>query len=516
MISISGAENLEMNVDNVYASPTSFSLRKNKRMRVQGIIYVPSALSGVSGVMEQITGYTADPDYQDIFINGEYFGSGIIENMDFPPGIDVRISRPTVTISISEASNAANITGSVYFSSIFDIVTASGKYINSLSDSLTITRDNAFNQQLSYDFRIGFGNNSGITNAEYSNLADLLERNLFYNNFNTNFLYSQVSGLLDNTGVRFERKKRLDLINETLDYSRRYQFRDGTGCLQETFNHSVQLNENAIFTVSENYEGRYICGDSVSIYNPPDGTYERCSGISETYGLTGLKTGFISFQSTNDRIEKISSYSATYSNDQKPITGCLAIQYVDISFDYAKNIINRAYNNTFRGYGINSGERFFNAETCFLNYLGVTGFSTGVPIPDPILTGADELLIDKALSIANYQGVFTFNYNTTNKDIRLVITTGSGSAIDTYVIYKAPRLIAEQLVGYSVPSYKITVDLDMNRTGNWQAAYAICKSYAESGRPFDMPAGGSFSFSYPACRATFDREWRNYPIQLEV
>lgn len=515
MISISGAETMEVAYENVYAGNQAFSLRKNKTMRIEGIIYKPQSLSGASGVLAEITEYTADEDYQPIYINGEYFGSGQIQSMTFPVGNYVRLNRPTVIISFSELDNPQNINGNVYFSSIYQIVQDSGHLIDELTDTLNLNKDRTKAQTLDYDFRIRFGHNSGITQGEYTELADMLEKNLFYTNFNTNFMYDQVSGLIADPTVRFEKRKRADLINNTLDYSRKYTFRDNTGCLIETFSHDVTLGEDEVFNVTENYEGRYLCGDSVSYYDVPSGVYERCSGIAALYGLTGLKTGAVSFNSVNDRIEKISSYQAAFSDDLRPITGCLAISFIDINFDYENNAINRAYNNSFRGYGISSGDRYNNAKGCFLAFLGITGYSTGVPIPDPMVTG-DQILLDKNLSISNYQGIFNFNWDTTNHDVRRIVTRGSGDPIDTYVIYRAPRLIAEQRVGYAVPSYRISVQLDLYRTGNWQAAWASCTGELSGFPPNSLPHSLQFGFSYPAYRATMDAEYHVYPIQLTV
>ena len=287
-----------------------FRYKITKNISIAGYVLDLTNSLGVSGITSGIEAYTTayTRDWEDIFINGVYFGSGYLDSLSFDPSIDVRTDQYQATFTVFE-DGALNFPTNANYSGI---QTGQFKFLDSLSETFTT---NITQQKKSYSHNIDV---RFITAADAVSitLAQQLASNLLNSADLTGFYWSGLSPY----NVLYT--ENYNKITNKCNFTKNYELVDRTGYLFYR-NHKFTFGNDGIITVSETaeYRGKYNVFDSImsDLRSDISGSFARCDSIYNDYNDDPLNNPLFDRQVirnvTEIPREGYATYSVTYTND---------------------------------------------------------------------------------------------------------------------------------------------------------------------------------------------------------
>lgn len=376
MIEINDAELLSMSQD-LETLGNAFSFRKDKNYTVKGRLSNYSNFSGISGIWSQIQDQISGlSDYEEIFINGQSFGSGFITSINYDQGVDVREKIFDISFVVSEKVDLFNLYGE-YYSGVSGIQLEDIHYIQSISESFVFEKreDQTFtySKNLNMTLESGAGTNptqtaKNVANIMFETGLNISDLNVFYPNFynSGNKIYSETYNLFD----------------FSYSFSEKFDFQSGdpfiwrySHSLNKEGNSTVITENGSIISAALPKQTSALIGLNGAII----GSYERCSGMLSDYNffsdclLINTPTNQrISFNEFNGQID----YDISYSNDNTISTGCVTkiTHKVSTSIGSAPSIIEAV---EIRGLGQTTypdNQRYSNAKSCYQTMLQGSGY----------------------------------------------------------------------------------------------------------------------------------------------
>jgi hypothetical protein len=375
MIVIEDAELLSMSQD-LESLGNSFSFRKDKSYSVNGRLTNYSNFSGVSGLWGQISNQVSGlRDYEEIFINGQSFGSGFITSINYEEGVDVREKRFDLSFIVSEKVDLFNMYGEFY-SGVSGIQSEDIHYLQSISESFVFEKnaDRTFSYSKNLNISMESGLNSNPTQTA-KNIANILfatglnvsDLSVFYPNFQNsgNKIYSETYNLFD----------------FSYSFSEKFDFQSGdpfiwkySHSLNKEGNSTVVTENGSIISAALPKQTSALIGLNGSII----GVYERCSGVLSDYNffsdcslINSPTNQRISYNEFNGQIE----YDISFSNDNTITTGCITRINHKLSqnLSAALSVIESV---EIRGLGRSTfpdNQKYTNAKSCYLDMLENSG-----------------------------------------------------------------------------------------------------------------------------------------------
>lgn len=282
-----------------------------KNIQIEGYVLDLTNSQGVSGILSGQNQYTYDytRDWEDIFINGVYFGSGYLDSLSFDPAIDVRTDNYQASFIVFE-EGSLNFPESANYSGI---QTGQYKFLDTLTESFNTTvnqKRKTYSHSLDVRFDT-FNDNFSI------NLAKQVAQNLFNSAELTGFYWS---GLTPTNTLYTESYNK---ITNQCSFVKNYELAERTGYLFLR-DHSFVFDTNGVITVTETaeYRGKYNVYDTLIVpafKSDIDSSYLRCSGIFAAYNDDPnnyiLNPTGATKQITEIPREGFLSYSISYTND---------------------------------------------------------------------------------------------------------------------------------------------------------------------------------------------------------
>lgn len=308
---IQNASALGLNREFQFWGDDVFRYKIIKNIQIEGYVLDLVNTLGVSGITSGIEQYTTDytKDWEAIFINDVYFGSGYLDTLSFDPAIDVRTDNYQASFIVFE-EGSLNFPNNATYSGI---QTGQFKFLTNLSENFST---NVTQKRKSYSHSIDV--KFDTFNDDFSiNLSKQLAQNLLNSADFTGFYWS--GGTPYNTLYT----ERYNKITNECSFVKNYELADRTGYLFLR-DHSFVFDTNGVITVTETaeYRGKYNVYDSIIV--PAfkldiNSSYLRCSGIFDAYNDDPnnyiLNPTGTTKQVTEIPREGFLSYSISYSND---------------------------------------------------------------------------------------------------------------------------------------------------------------------------------------------------------
>lgn len=290
-----------------------FNFSNAKSLRIQGLVIDLTNQFGVTGIWTGIdTTNKAVIDYQPLLINGVDFGSGRITSISYDNGNDVRLKGYSATIEVLDSGNLFNLTGTYYNGVNF----TNAQYLEEFNENWSFSRKQNGGYSSSHSASIRF--TTGVNNVNAIDSAKTLALTLFTG---SNLGFAFYSGYANRQGKRFFTES-YNLIDKSCSFAESFDFNSDNGRYSAIRNHSVNLDELGIVSVSEQGEINGI--ENVNYQNAlaalnteMTGVYFRCSGVAYYYFPTGslLINSPLSQSRTFDLFENNLSYSVSYNNN---------------------------------------------------------------------------------------------------------------------------------------------------------------------------------------------------------
>lgn len=543
MIIISGAELLQYTQENRFLGD-AIRFAINKNLNIRGLIYKPSSLSGVSGVLQEVKDINAFDDWEDIIINGENFGRGKINRITYPEGDWVRILRPTISITIYESGDPVVISGHKDFSGIYNLFHTSGYLINSLDENISISDGEDGTQSLDHTVTMKLNDYSGLSNYNPCFYAENLSDYLFNNNsqFNNTFLSGYV-----NSGIKTTTRKRsYDLLNDNFQFNKRYDLKSNI-ISGTTFSYNLSLNidEKGLGTVIEAGQVKGVVQD---YYNNADirymiealsNSFGRCSGMYGHYYTTSsgsLKPKRLSLRSVHNKRAGIIDYTVEYTDNPRLYDQFLWDYQISFNENQVTNVTTFSEQGTFRGNSDNPESRYDQALSGYIAtgdktdafnrvFDVYTGNFNSLFIIDHPLT-----LLNSTRSLKKAGGEVDYNYELTND-----ITRANLTGVIRRIVRKDTIKASEDLIGifkvnagdgyeleqfgpnYIPGEYQQDIEVELHRLtipealdasgffADLWALVTITGTYSQT----------SFEFSYPNLTARLSATFKKFDGLLE-
>jgi len=282
-----------------------------KNISIEGYVLDLTNSNGVSGITSGQNSYIYNytRDWEPIYINSVYFGSGYIESLNFDPAVNVRTDNYQANFIVFE-DGSLNFPNNANYSGL---QTGEYKFLTSLSESFN-SSINQKRKSYSHSIDVRFD----TFNDEFSiNLTKQLAQNLLNSSDLTGFYWS------GSTPTNTLYTENYNKITNECSFTKEYELIDRTGYMFFR-DHSFTFDSNGVITVTESaeYRGKYNVYDSLiipSFKSDIDNSYSRCSNIFNAYNDDAtnyvLNPAGSSKQITEVPREGFVSYSISYTND---------------------------------------------------------------------------------------------------------------------------------------------------------------------------------------------------------
>lgn len=342
--------------------------RVNKELTIQGLLLELANDNGVQEILSDLETFKAGfvSNWQDVILNGVNFGRGIVNNISFAEGNDVRTKEYTVSITIPEDGDT-NTTGpysGLNFSNF--------KYIESFSETSNFNKDlgkDNYTQSINLTIK-------PPTTTDAINAAKAIAQNFFDNNN----LSNTIANYTAYAGTKKYYTENYDPVNGEFSFSRNFELYKGSnGTFSLSRRHTLNFDNEGVLSVTESAE--YI-GHTDAAFdtannaakNDISSAFVRCLGLIPTYSLGGdnsLKAEPISKSWDTNPFQGTVSYSITFSNALRinaETFGAFHDFTIEVS-ESAGGIQTITQNGTIIGFGelLSSKNKYNNARNFFNN-----------------------------------------------------------------------------------------------------------------------------------------------------
>lgn len=354
-----------------------FTFRKEKSYSVKGRLKDYDNFAGVSGIQELISSQKEEwQDHQEIFLNGESFGSGIITDIEYNPNVDVRQKPFSISFVVSESVDLYNAYGE-YYSGVSGIQAEDTKYLKSLSQNHSF--ENNGDETFSYSQNMSMSMESGL-NSDPTQTAKNIAT-IVFNELNISDLNVFYPNYFESGNRIFQES--YDLEGLEYSFSEAFDFQSGDPFIWK-YNHTLSKSDNSII-ISENGSISAAAtpkstAAQLGINDKLQATFQRCNNIYNEYSFSDnngcdLINSPINKTVSFNQFDGSAAYSIQYSNDENIGTGCIT----ELSYN-----INSSQNDSFQiiesvaiqGLGKRTypnNQKYNNAKNCYENILANSG-----------------------------------------------------------------------------------------------------------------------------------------------
>lgn len=397
--------------------------RTTKQIEVQGNLLNLSSTSGVSGIISGIAALeVSSNDWVSAVINGIDFGSGIITNISFDQGNDVRIKKYTIALDIVETGSLNNLPTN---DSYANISYNDYKFVDSLSESITLDRN--FQKDV-YNHSVDISvNSSNITGS--IGLAKSIARNLFESNSFNAYIgnYYGISGKKSTYEESYDKIKGECSFNQTTDL---FANQSGNYSIDKTFVYNRE--SNGVVTISEKGEIKATVEPYINVLTDAyklesANSSSNCQEIFDSYkeaDTYNLNLIAITKGTSISRYERTLSYEHVFSNDVSINDGYFWEYSHDSSLD-ENGTIQTTEQGSIIGRGHRIDTKYANANAGFdivdnaINSRSLASYNryrTFITIPSP----SNFTLLKKSETYLKHIGQINYGWNYSN-DSSLVV-----------------------------------------------------------------------------------------------
>jgi hypothetical protein len=387
MIAIECAELVSFD-QNLTSLGDVLSYRREKNYSVKGRLTNYQNFSGVSGITNQIENQISSlNDYEEIFLNGESFGSGYLTSINYDQGTDVRDKKYSISFVVLEKLDLFNVYGQ-YYSGVSGIQVEDIHFLENLTESWefqkTPEQTFEYSRSLNLSLESGVGTNPTQTAKNIANIIFDKELNIpdlliFYPSYynSGNKIYSES----------------YDTLNFAYTFSEKFAFQSGDPFIWR-YSHSLSKDagtttvteKGSILAAAKPKISSALIGYDGSIV----GVFDRCSGVHASYafvediGCPLINSPVSQSISFNEFLGAI-DYDVTYSNDNSISTGCITrISHSISSPAIGPSVISEKVE--IKGLGKRTypdNQKYNNAKNCYQNMLlssgsRISGIASGV------------------------------------------------------------------------------------------------------------------------------------------
>lgn len=393
--------------------------RVNKEVTIQGLLLELANDNGAQEILSDLETFKAGfvSNWQNVVLNGVSFGSGIVNNVSFTEGNDVRTKEYSVSISIPE--NGDTNTDGPYASLNFD----NFKYIESFSESSDFTKDvgrDSYNQNINLTIK-------PPTTIDAVNAAKAIAQNFFDNNN----LSNTIGDFTSYAGTKKYYTESYDPVNGEFSFSRTFDlYKDSDGTFSLSRRHVINFDNEGVMSITENAEYIGHTNTAFETVNSQalvdiENAFGRCSPLVAIYGLNAdasLKNQPISKSWTADPFQGTINYSISFSNALRIDTGTFG-SFHDFTIEVSRSqaeVATIVQNGTIIGFGTLSRDK--NKYNNALNYFNNLSFD--------LSEYADDLkFLSSSETHSEIEGKITYSMSYTNnttvlstQDIRKILT----------------------------------------------------------------------------------------------
>ena len=290
--------------------------RTVKKLTVEGLLLDLTNSNGVRGIVTDLRSFEIDSENWDpIIINGTNFGIGIISNISFENGNDVRTKRYTVNIDIPEEGDFSSLLGTDYSGLTF----TNHKYIENFSESSNFDRNlnkDTYSQSISFTLK-----------GPYSLDAVTAAKTMAENFFNNNNLINTVGNKYNDSQIKKYFDESYDSIKNEYQFSRNFEVnKDSNSVFSLDLSRTIEFDDQGVGKVTEkaDYLGHTATAfETANTQAKADiaGAYARCNAAFINYLPTAsnnaLATNPITKSWTAVPFDGTVSYTIVFSNSQR-------------------------------------------------------------------------------------------------------------------------------------------------------------------------------------------------------
>jgi hypothetical protein len=342
--------------------------RVKKDLTIRGLLLDLTNDNGVRDILTDLEDFKDGfiNNWEDVILNGVNFGRGIINNISFADGNDVRTKEYTVSISIPEDGDTT--TSGPYQGLNF----LNFKYIESFSESSEFTKDVGRDN---YTQNINL-----VIKPPTTTDAILAAKTIAQNFFDNNNLSNTVGNFTSYAGTKKYFTESYDPVNGEFNFSRTFElYKDSDGTFSLSRTHSLNFDNEGVLSVTESAE--YI-GHTNNAFdtannqakNDINNAFGRCSALVPTYRLGGdenLQSKPISKSWNTNPFQGTLNYSITFSNALRINAGAFQAfhDFTIKTNESIGGIITVEQNGTVIGFGelLRSKNKYNNALNFFKN-----------------------------------------------------------------------------------------------------------------------------------------------------
>jgi hypothetical protein len=313
-MNIPNAKVLGINKNFNFFGDAVFRFQTESSVSIEGYVLDLLNTAGVSGVIsgvEELSSYLYNAELSEIIINGQQFGSGYIESLDFSSNNDVRLKEYSLSLKCFDSGNLFNLVGANYNG----VDSSEFWKFESISENFSTNRNGkTFEFEHSIDVVPVYP-----TGLSAIDLCRSVAENLFENaSLQTDLLWQTGTGFVKNDFYT----ESYDSINNNCSFSRSFSSVSGvTGYLVSRVI-AVDYVDNGVTNVTENasYQGKSDNYNLViqNLRSDLSGSYDRCNDVfaayieADNYDLIDRPLSKSVSQNEN---EGLASYSLVFTND---------------------------------------------------------------------------------------------------------------------------------------------------------------------------------------------------------
>lgn len=424
-----------------------------KNFSIQGTLRNFTNISGIYGILSGQEKLLVNAnDWDALYLNDIFFGSGQIKNISFGGGTLVQSNQYTFDITCWETGNLFNVLSGYYSGINWD---GNTKLLDEIEEDFSYSKDDELVENIEHNISIRY--NKSIPPSNGINLAKLFAQNLFnstqgifpflgqYQNLgNYKRLYTETYNQITAT-CGFNAAARL-LPNQTGGYS-------------YILGYQLQLAEDGFTTITETVDiqglNNFRIQAAESGYSSlfPN-SYNRAFSIYNSYGFSTrpIYTGAIQAGITKNNREGTISFTNTFSNNPR-YTGLAIWEYETNINEDQQGFVTIDENGSIIGYGRPYIDKLGNAITFYNTYVsGSINNRLGVLYSGYKNPGKNLLTIGQSFERQESRGLI--NYSKTLTDNNLFINNSGIKKSEITISISNPTHIA---IPFSVVNFKESI-----------------------------------------------------------
>lgn len=302
-------------------APVSFDAglryRIEKKFSIQGYLLDKQNPEGAGSLLsKQENVISTAHDYDDIYLNGIYFGKGRITSIDFDSNTLVRKNDYTYEIVCYEDGNLLNATGGVYAG----IDWTNARLIESLTESFEFER----NEQgdLSYNHNVAVQYGGDFDAAQGINLAKAAASDLFNATSGLGAFLNDYSAL---AGVKRLYTESYNVVEASCSFSESISIpKERNGNYSFTLAYQLQQDESGFTNVEETLTVRGLtspkyAGARQGYNTMRGGAYSRSESVYSAYNFSNAQLGVAAIQNSVsiNKFAGVIEAKSTFSNNPK-------------------------------------------------------------------------------------------------------------------------------------------------------------------------------------------------------